>query len=246
MHIVKSVLRATATTATALALLAGPCALPATAQTPARPAALAPAQQAKRPNVIVILVDDMGFSDIGPYGSEIPTPNLDALAANGLRFTQFYNSARCSPSRASLLTGLYPHEAGMGGLDSIVRPGLGGFQGRLADRAVTIAEVLKPAGYFTGMAGKWHVGAQHGTPPKAVGFDRSMFQKGGTYFPDQPGKGRTFVTIDGRQARLDSPEVGKGEWYASDMLVDWTVRFVDEAKVAGKPFFLDLPFTAVH
>ena len=246
MHIVKSVLRATATTATALALLAGPCALPATAQTPARPAALAPAQQAKRPNVIVILVDDMGFSDIGPYGSEIPTPNLDALAANGLRFTQFYNSARCSPSRASLLTGLYPHEAGMGGLDSIVRPGLGGFQGRLADRAVTIAEVLKPAGYFTGMAGKWHVGAQHGTPPKAVGFDRSMFQKGGTYFPDQPGKGRTFVTIDGRQARLDSPEVGKGEWYASDMLVDWTVRFVDEAKVAGKPFFLYLPFTAVH
>ncbi|MFC3784374.1 arylsulfatase [Sphingopyxis italica] len=246
MNIVKSVLRATATTATALALLAGPCALPATAQTPARPAALAAAQQAKRPNVIVILVDDMGFSDIGPYGSEIPTPNLDALAANGLRFTQFYNSARCSPSRASLLTGLYPHEAGMGGLDSIVRPGLGGFQGRLADRAVTIAEVLKPAGYFTGMAGKWHVGAQHGTPPKAVGFDRSMFQKGGTYFPDQPGKGRTFVTIDGRQARLDSPEVGKGEWYASDMLVDWTVRFVDEAKVAGKPFFLYLPFTAVH
>src|SRR3546814_10512123 len=88
----------------------------------------------------------MGFSDIGPYGSEIPTPNLDALAANGLRFTQFYNTARCSPSRASLLTGLYPHEAGMGGLDNIVRPGLGGFQGRIADRAVTIAEVLKPAG----------------------------------------------------------------------------------------------------
>ncbi|HWV60628.1 MAG TPA: arylsulfatase, partial [Sphingopyxis sp.] len=220
-------------------------ALPATAQTPA-PAAPAAAEQAKRPNVIVILVDDMGFSDIGPYGSEIPTPNLDALAANGLRFTQFYNSARCSPSRASLLTGLYPHEAGMGGLDSIVRPGLGGFQGRIADRAVTIAEVLKPAGYFTGMAGKWHVGAQHGTPPKAVGFDRSIFHKGGTYFPDQPGKGRTFVTIDGRQVRLDSPEVGKGEWYASDMLVDWTVRFVEEAKAAGKPFFLYLPLTAVH
>ena len=249
MKIVKSVkraLRGAATTATALALLAGPCALPATAQTPAA-TPRAPAEQAKRPNVIVILVDDMGFSDIGPYGSEIPTPNLDALAANGLRFTQFYNSARCSPSRASLLTGLYPHEAGVGYLDNVVRPdGAGGLQGRIADRAVTIAEVLKPAGYFTGMAGKWHVGAQHGTPPKAVGFDRSMFQKGGTYFPDQPGKGRTFVTIDGRQVRLDSPEVGEGEWYASDMLVDWTVRFVDEAKAAGKPFFLYLPFTAVH
>jgi arylsulfatase len=249
MNIVKSVrraLRGTAMTATALAMLAGPCALPATAQTPAA-TARAPAEQAKRPNVIVILVDDMGFSDIGPYGSEIPTPNLDALAANGLRFTQFYNSARCSPSRASLLTGLYPHEAGVGYLDNVVRPdGAGGLQGRIADRAVTIAEVLKPAGYFTGMAGKWHVGAQHGTPPKVVGFERSMFHKGGTYFPDQPGKGRTFVTIDGRQVRLDSPEVGEGEWYASDMLVDWTVRFVDEAKAAGKPFFLYLPFTAVH
>lgn len=243
---IRRIMRGAAATATALAMLAGPCTMTATAQSPAQPAAPAPAVQAKRPNVIVILVDDMGFSDIGPYGSEIPTPNLDALAANGLRFTQFYNSARCSPSRASLLTGLYPHEAGMGGLDSIVRPGLGGFQGRIADRAVTIAEVLKPAGYFTGMAGKWHVGAQHGTPPKAVGFDRSMFHKGGTYFPDQPGKGRTFVTIDGQRTQLDSPRVGKGDWYASDMLVDWTVRFVDEAKAEGKPFFLYLPFTAVH
>src|SRR3546814_18871325 len=100
MNIVKSVLRVTATTATALALLAGPCALPATAQTPVRPAALAPAQQAKRPHVIVILVDDMGFSDLGPYGSEITTPNTDALAANGLRLTHFYNNATCPPPRA--------------------------------------------------------------------------------------------------------------------------------------------------
>ena len=238
------VMRGAATTAAALALLAGPCAFAVNAQAPAKPAAPAPAEQGKRPNIIVILVDDMGFSDIGPYGSEIPTPNLDALAANGLRFTQFYNTARCSPSRASLLTGLYPHEAGMGGLDSVVRPGLGGLQGRIADRAVTIAEVLKPAGYFTGMAGKWHVGAQHGTPPKEVGFDRSLFHKGGTYFPNQPG--REFVMIDGQRTPLDSPEVGEGEWYASDMLVDWTVRFVDEAKAAGKPFFLYLPFTAVH
>lgn len=231
----------------ALALLAAPNAMAAAAAQPQATSLASPkAEQAKRPNVIVILVDDMGFSDIGPYGSEIPTPNLDSLAANGVRFTQFYNSARCSPSRASLLTGLYPHEAGVGGLDNIVRPGLGGFQGRIADRAVTIAEVLKPAGYFTGMAGKWHVGAQHGTPPKAVGFDRSMFSKGGTYFPDQRGPGRGFVTIDGQQVPTASPEVGKGEWYASDMLVDWTVRFVDEAKAAGKPFFLYLPLTAVH
>ena len=241
---IRRAMRGAAATAAALALLAGPCAHAATGQATARSAAPAPAEQAKRPNVIVILVDDMGFSDIGPYGSEIATPNLDALAKNGLRFTQFYNTARCSPSRASLLTGLYPHEAGMGGLDSVVRAGAGGLQGRIADRAVTIAEVLKPAGYFTGMAGKWHIGAQNGTPPKEVGFDRSLFHKGGTYFPNQPG--REFAMIDGQRTRLDSPEVGKGEWYASDMLVDWTVRFVDEAKAEGKPFFLYLPFTAVH
>lgn len=239
----KKMLRGAAAAALGISLLVGP-----TAHAASSAASPAPAnrEQAKRPNVIVILVDDMGFSDIGPYGSEIPTPNLDMLASNGIRFTQFYNSARCSPSRASLLTGLYPHEAGMGGLDNIVRPGLGGLQGRIADRAVTIAEVLKPAGYFTGMAGKWHVGAQHGTPPQSVGFDRSMFQKGGTYFPGQPGPGREFVTIDGRKVRLDSPEVGEGEWYASDLLVDWTIGFVDEAKAEKKPFFLYLPLTAVH
>ena len=241
---VRSALYGVLTSVSALTLLAGPCM--AATPPPSREAPVASTQdeQAKRPNVIVILVDDMGFSDIGPYGSEIPTPNLDALATNGLRFTQFYNSARCSPSRASLLTGLYPHEAGMGNLDSVVRPGSGGLQGRIADRAVTIAEVLRPAGYFTGMAGKWHVGAQHGTPPQAVGFDRSFFYKGGTYFPGQPG--RDFVSIDGKQIRLDSPEVGTGEWYASDMLVARTIRFVDEAKTQGKPFFLYLPLTAVH
>ena len=119
----------------------------------------------KRPNVVVILVDDMGFSDIGCYGGEIPTPNIDRLAARGVRFTQFYNTARCSPSRAALLTGLYPHEAGMGHLDNDVRPGSRGYRGRLVDESVTIAEVLQPAGYFTAMTGKWHVGQQHGTGP---------------------------------------------------------------------------------
>src|SRR3546814_11763114 len=123
-------------------------------------------------------------------------------------YTTLFRS-RCSPSRASLLTGLYPHEAGMGGLDNIARPGLGGFQGRIADRAVTIAEVLTPAGYFPGMAGQWHVGAQHGTPPTAVGLGRSMFQQGGTDFPDQPGPGRTFVTIAAPHATLDWPKGGQ-------------------------------------
>lgn len=228
---------------TALALLAGPAMArgpdgPGTSAPPA-----APVQQAKRPNVIVILVDDMGFSDIGPYGSEIPTPNLDKLAANGIRFTQFYNTARCSPSRAALMTGLYPHEAGMGNLEVYHQPESQGLHGRIDDRAVTIAQVLQPAGYFTGMAGKWHLGDSHGTPPEQKGFDRSFDFPGGTYFPDQP---KGAVRIDGRKVPLNSPEVGEGDWYASDLLVNWTDKFMGEAQAAKKPFFLYLPFTAVH
>ncbi|WP_232491811.1 arylsulfatase [Novosphingobium kaempferiae] len=200
-----------------------------------------------RPNIVVILADDMGFSDLGSYGGEIPTPNLDALAANGLRFTQFYNAARCSPSRASLLTGLYPHEAGVGHLEETVVPGSRGLHGRLDERAVTLGEVLKQAGYFTAMSGKWHVGNTHGVGPWNRGFDRSITPPlGGLYFPDQTSKNRTTVYIDGRQVPTASPEVGTGHWYASDMFVDWGLRFVREAGEKRKPFFLYLPFTAPH
>src|SRR5215213_8842674 len=103
------------------------------------------AAPAGRPNVVVFLADDMGFSDLGCYGSDIPTPNLDALAAGGLRFTQFYNTGRCCPTRASLLTGLYPHQAGVGHM--MEDKGAPGYEGRLNDRCATLAEVLQPAGY---------------------------------------------------------------------------------------------------
>src|SRR6476469_4990439 len=129
---------------------------------------------AARPNIVIVLVDDMGFSDIGCYGSEIPTPTLDRLASEGVKFTQFYNTARCSPTRAALLTGLYPHQAGMGWLDNRVEADSQGIRGRLLPRCVTIAEVLRDAGYFTAMTGKWHLGQQHGTPPWERGFMRSL------------------------------------------------------------------------
>jgi arylsulfatase len=207
------------------------------------PAAPAPAP-ARQPNIVVILADDMGFSDIGPYGSEIPTPNLDKLAAGGLRFTQFYNTARCSPSRASLLTGLYPHEAGMGHLDGLAIPESKGLHGKLDDRAVTIAEVLKARGYFTGMTGKWNIGTNHGTPPWLRGFDRSLETRGGTYFKGV--KAHETAIIDGREVGTSSPELGGDGWYASDLFVDWQTKFFKEAEQQKKPFFLYLPFTAVH
>jgi arylsulfatase len=133
---------------------------------------------APRPNIIVILADDVGYSDVGCFGGEIQTPNLDALAKNGLRFTQFYNTARCCPTRAALLTGLYSHQAGVGHM--IDDRGHDGYRGELNQRCVTIAEALRPAGYSTYMAGKWHVTLNSHVKPDAPkdswpmrrGFDR--------------------------------------------------------------------------
>ena len=207
-----------------------------------------------RPNVVIILVDDMGWSDIGPYGSEISTPHLDALAAGGVRFTQFYVTPRCSPSRASLLTGLYPHQAGMGHLDNIIREGSSGTTGRLNDRSVTIAEVLREAGYFTAMAGKWHLGQQNGSPPWQRGFDRVLnIRAGGIFFPNQNFQGGDELTkrgqeplyLDGQPIAHDSPQLGHN-WYTTFLWTDFALKFVDEAKKANKPFFLYIPHNAPH
>ena len=195
-----------------------------------------------KPNILVILVDDMGFSDIGCYGSEIPTPNLDALAQNGVRFTQFYNTGRCCPTRASLLTGLYPHQAGVGHMTD--DHNLPGYSGRLNDKCVTMAEVLKPAGYFTAMCGKWHVGQNLGVVPWKRGFERSLNSPaGGVYFPEEKG---ARIFLNGQQA-LGEPASGlPRNWYATDLWVDYAIKFIDEAKAAKKPFFQYLAFNAPH
>src|SRR6187431_1270265 len=131
-----------------------------------------------KPNVVLILVDDMGFSDLGAYGSEIHTPNLDRMASNGLRFTQFYNTSRCCPSRAALQTGVYPHQAGVGFMNGNL--GIPAYQGYLNKNVITIAEGLKKAGYTTLMSGKWHIGNAPDQWPGARGYDKYFALIGGT------------------------------------------------------------------
>ena len=196
---------------------------------------------ASRPNIVVILVDDMGFSDLGCYGSEIPTPHLDSLAGGGLRFTQFYNTARCCPTRAALLTGLYSHQAGVGHMTD--DKGLPGYQGRLNDRCVTMAEVLRPAGYFTAMTGKWHVGQNYGVTPWGRGFDRSLnAAAGGFFFPSHP---RAELFLNGEKIANDDPRL-PANWYSTDLWTSYGLKFIDEALAAKKPFYLHLCHNAPH
>lgn len=203
-----------------------------------RAAGAALAAPAARPNIVVILADDLGYSDIGCYGGEIRTPNLDALARNGLRFTQFYNTARCCPTRASLLTGLYPHQAGVGHMVDSGKPSLPGYRGDLSDRAVTIAQVLKPAGYRTLMSGKWHVTpvtpSKHNWPLQR-GFDRfygTIHGAGSFYDPVTLTSGNDAVAPDGEG------------YYYTDAIASNAIRFLDESP--GAPFFLYLAFTSPH
>lgn len=198
-------------------------------------------QAAEKPNIIVVLVDDMGFADLGCYGSEIPTPNLDSLAAHGVRFTQFYNTGRCCPTRASLLTGLYPHQAGVGHMTE--DKGLLGYAGRLNDSCVSMAEVLKPAGYFTAMTGKWHVGQNLGVTPWGRGFDRSLNAAAGGFYFAGGDKAKLFLNgkaIDGDDASLPK------DWYSTDLWTTFGLKFIDEAMAEKKPFYLHLCHNAPH
>ena len=196
-----------------------------------------------RPNIVIILVDDMGFSDIGCYGSEIPTPNIDQLAANGIRLTQFYNTGRCCPTRATLLTGLYAHQAGVGHMNEDY--GVPGYQGFLNDRCVTIGDVARSAGYLTMVSGKWHVGSKRQEMwPRARGFDRfyGIPEGGGFYFQVKPG--RSIVLNDDVVASVDRP-LPDG-WYSTDAWTEYGLKFIDEATDMKKPFLLYLPHNAPH
>ena len=201
-----------------------------------------------KPNIIVILSDDMGYSDIGCYGGEVHTPNLDRLAENGLRFTQFYNSARCCPTRASLITGLHPHQTGIGHMTNPPnRPGghdyrIEGYRGFLNQNCVTIAEALKPAGYRTLMTGKWHLGYFGKEKwPLQRGFDK--------YYGIIPGASNFFKPVHPRGITLgnDTLTITDPDFYITDAFTDYAIRFMDESLAEGEePFFLYLAYTAPH
>jgi|TARA_B110000914_G_scaffold3110_1_gene2713 arylsulfatase len=203
-----------------------------------------------RPNIIIIMADDMGYSDIGCYGGEIKTPNLDALAANGMRFTQFYNTARCCPTRATLLTGLYAHQAGIGHMTS--NYGIPQYQGFLNKECLTIAEALKPAGYRTYMSGKWHVTPKvKATDPKdnwprQRGFDKffGTIHGAGSFFdPNSLTRGNTQITPEN-----DPGYKPKGTWYYTDAISDNTVNYLKShfEDYPDKPFFHYVAYTAAH
>jgi arylsulfatase len=215
----------------------------------------APAVAADRPNIIIMMSDDMGFSDIGCYGGEIQTPNLDRLAANGLRFSQFYNTGRCCPTRASLLTGLYAHQAGVGHMMGDY--GLPQYQGDLNRECVTIAEAVKPAGYRSYMVGKWHVTPYRAGKEEVANPDRRNW-------PLQRGFDRFFGTIHGAGSFFDpnsltrdneyiTPENDpdyqrEGTWYYTDAISDNAVRYIHDhhQEHGDAPFFMYVAYTAAH
>jgi arylsulfatase len=202
----------------------------------------------ERPNIILILVDDMGFSDLGCYGSEIPTPHIDHLAKNGIRFTNFYNAARCCPTRASLLTGLYPHQAGVGAM-VVKDPGTvdqGPYQGYLNRKSVTLAEVLKKAGYHTFMSGKWHVGELHPHWPMDRGFDDyyGIISGGANYFDIRKTKAPGIIRHFARGNEEYMPPTEN--WYMTDAISNHAVRMLDHFGKKSDPFFLYLSYTAPH
>ncbi|MEM9479071.1 MAG: arylsulfatase [Verrucomicrobiota bacterium] len=202
-----------------------------------------------RPNIVILFADDMGFSDIGCFGSEIETPNLDRLADNGLRFSHFYNTGRCCPSRASILTGLYAHQADIGHMAGDL--GVPGYRDRLSFNAVTLAEVLSSAGYHTIMTGKWHLGWRDEGSPTARGFQYFYGTRGyiDSYYTIVP---RTEVYL-GEELVLPvtknpvnhlKPEE---EWYTTDVFTDYAIHFIDKVREKDdNPFFLYLAHNAPH
>ncbi|WP_411845105.1 arylsulfatase [Roseibacillus persicicus] len=204
----------------------------------------------ERPNIILIMVDDLGFSDLGYMGGEIETPHLDALARNGVRFSSFYNGARCCPSRATLMTGLHPHQTGIGHMTNSpdkqrdAQPEA--YQGYLNRNCATLAELLKPAEYATLMTGKWHLGFHEKERwPRQRGFDQFYGCITGAtrfFYPEAP----RDITLDNTPL-VNPPSTTDEAFYTTDAFTDYAIRFITEHENRSEqPFFLYLAYTAPH
>jgi arylsulfatase len=201
-----------------------------------------------RPNILLILADDLGYSDIGPFGGEISTPNLDALAADGLKMGNLYAASACSPTRSMLLSGTTSHKAGMGTMYNDQTPeqlGQPGYEGFMNKDVISISTLLRDAGYHTYMTGKWHLGYEDDQSANARGFEKSfaLLQGGGHHFDDKP------MTVDHDTSwyrengkRVDLPD----DFFSSEFYTDKIINYIDSDKKDGKPFFAYLAYTAPH
>ncbi|MDR1809308.1 MAG: sulfatase-like hydrolase/transferase [Prevotella sp.] len=196
--------------------------------------------QAEKPNIIIIMADDMGYSDIGCYGGEIHTPSIDSLAAHGLRYTNFYNGARSCPTRAALISGLYAHKAGMGWMAAAYE-GEGGYQGDLSKNALTIAEYLKSGGYNTYMSGKWHL-SNHQKNDQSI-RDSWPYQRGFEHFFGIIGGAASYFTpnVFSNNKRYKAP----ANFYLTDAISDTAVAYINTHN-QNKPFFMYVAYTAPH
>jgi arylsulfatase A-like enzyme len=208
----------------------------------------AQAVPAKRPNIVILLADDWGFTDVGAFGGEIATPNIDALAAKGVRFSNFHVAGSCSPTRAMLQTGVINHRAGLGNMPETIPPehlGKPGYEAQLNNRVVTIADQLRVGGYRTYLTGKWHLGYTPDTLPTARGYDRAfaLAQSGADNFEDKPNLliyDKTAWSEDGKPVKLPK------RFYSSTLIVDRMISYIDSGKASGKPFLASVNFIANH
>ncbi len=203
---------------------------------------------AKMPNIVVLLADDWGFSDVGAFGGEIATPNIDALAARGVRFSNFHVAASCAPTRAMLQTGVINHRAGLGNMPETIPPehlGQPGYESHLNNHVVTIADLLRAGGYRTYLSGKWHLGHTPDTLPTVHGYDHAfaLSQSGADNFEEKPNLllyDKADWSEDGKPAHLPKP------YYSSRFIVDTMIRYIDGGRASGKPFLASVNFLANH
>tara|TARA_R110002096_G_scaffold20690_6_gene67961 strand:+ start:99 stop:1757 length:1659 start_codon:yes stop_codon:yes gene_type:complete len=202
-----------------------------------------------RPNILLIVADDLGFTDLGAYGGEIETPNIDSLAASGVKFSQFYASPMCSPSRAMLLTGIDHHRAGLGSLASRLsdnQRNQPGYEGRLVNSVTTLPEYLRAAGYRNYFAGKWHLGDKHGADPGSRAFDRhfALHDSGASHFANMmslSGPEKVLYTEDGEVV-----ETLPDDFYSSRFYTDKLIEYLETDQQDDRPFFAYLAYTAPH